>query len=73
MHPRARIPASNWMLEFTVQAQNPLVLSVVNPKVVPRAIMFVCGMLAAPGTRRHSTSSMRARRPQVLAAVARRS
>jgi len=42
-------PASNWMLEFTVPAQNPLVLSVVNPKVIPRGIMFVCGMLAAPG------------------------
>ena len=42
-------PASNWMLEFTVLGQNPLVLNVVNPKVLPRGVMFVCGMMAAPG------------------------
>jgi len=40
---------SNWMLEFTVPGQNPLVMNVVNPKVLPRAVMFVCGMMAAPG------------------------
>jgi hypothetical protein len=42
-------PASNWMLEFTVPGPNPLVLNVVNPKAVPRAVMFVCGLMAAPG------------------------
>ncbi len=41
-------PGSNWMLEFTVPGQNPLTMNVVNPKVLPRAIMFVCGMLPAP-------------------------
>ncbi len=42
-------PTSNWMLEFTVPGPNPLVVDVVNPKAIPRAVMFVCGMLAAPG------------------------
>jgi hypothetical protein len=42
-------PASNWMLEFTVPGPNPLVMNVVNPKAVPRAVMFVCGLQAAPG------------------------
>ena len=42
-------PNSTWMLEFTVPGTNPLVLNVVNPKVLPRAAMFICGMLAAPG------------------------
>jgi hypothetical protein len=42
-------PASNWMLEFTVPGPNPLVMNVVNPKVLPRAVMFVCGLMAAPG------------------------
>lgn len=46
---RRNDPQSNWALEFTVPSQSPLVLNVVNPKVLPRAIMFVCGMLAAPG------------------------
>jgi hypothetical protein len=39
---------SNWALEFTVLGPNPLVLSAVNPKSVPRAVMLVCGMSAAP-------------------------
>lgn len=42
-------PASNWLLEFTVPGSNPLVMNVVNPRVLPRGIMFICGMLAAPG------------------------
>jgi hypothetical protein len=42
-------PASNWMLEFTVPGSNPLVVNVVNPKALPRAVMFVCGLVAAPG------------------------
>jgi hypothetical protein len=42
-------PASNWMLEFTVPGANPLVVNVVNPKSVPRAIMFICGLAASPG------------------------
>ncbi len=41
--------ASNWMLDFTVPGPNPLVVNVVNPKSIPRAIMFVCGLAAAPG------------------------
>ncbi len=40
--------ASNWALEFTVAGPSPLVLSAVNPKSVPRAVMLVCGMSAAP-------------------------
>jgi hypothetical protein len=40
--------ANNWNVEFTITGGNPLVLSVVNPKSVPRAVMFVCGMLVAP-------------------------
>lgn len=42
-------PSSNWMLEFTVPGPNPLVVNVVNPKAVPRAVMFVCGLAPAPG------------------------
>ena len=41
--------SSNWMLEFTVPGPNPLVVNVVNPKAVPRAVMFVCGLMPAPG------------------------
>ncbi|HEX3836087.1 MAG TPA: DUF2299 family protein [Steroidobacteraceae bacterium] len=40
--------ASNWALEFTISGPNPLVLSAVNPKSVPRAVMLVCGLSAAP-------------------------
>jgi hypothetical protein len=40
--------ASNWALEFTIAGPNPLVLSAVNPKSVPRAVMVVCGLSAAP-------------------------
>jgi hypothetical protein len=40
--------ASNWALEFTIAGANPLVLSAVNPKSVPRAVMVVCGLTAAP-------------------------
>jgi hypothetical protein len=40
--------ASNWALEFTIAGPNPLVLSAVNPKSVPRAVMLVCAMTAAP-------------------------
>ena len=41
-------PASNWMIELTVPGSNPLVVNVVNPKALPRAIMFVCGLVASP-------------------------
>src|ERR1700722_17919084 len=47
--PRRSDPASNWMLEFTVPGANPLLINAVNPKALPRAIMLVCGMKAAPG------------------------
>jgi hypothetical protein len=40
--------ASNWALEFTIAGPNPLVLSAVNPKSVPRAVMLVCGLSASP-------------------------
>jgi hypothetical protein len=40
--------ASNWALEFTILGPNPLVLSAVNPKSVPRAVMLVCGLASAP-------------------------
>jgi hypothetical protein len=40
--------ASNWALEFTIAGPSPLVLSAVNPKSVPRAVMIVCGLSAAP-------------------------
>jgi hypothetical protein len=40
--------ASNWALEFTIAGPNPLVLSAVNPKSIPRAVMLVCGLTAAP-------------------------
>lgn len=40
--------ASNWALEFTIAGPNALVLSAVNPKSVPRAVMLVCGLSAAP-------------------------
>jgi hypothetical protein len=40
--------ASNWALEFTIAGASPLVLSAVNPKSVPRAVMLVCAMTAAP-------------------------
>ncbi len=40
--------ASNWAVEFSIAGPNPLVLSAVNPKSVPRAVMLVCGMSAAP-------------------------
>ena len=40
--------ASNWMLEFTVPGPNPLVVNVVNPKAIPRGVMFVCGLQASP-------------------------
>lgn len=39
---------NNWNVEFTVTGPNPLILNVVNPKTVPRAVMLVCGMLVAP-------------------------
>jgi hypothetical protein len=39
---------NNWNLEFTIVGPNALVLNVVNPKSLPRAIMFVCGMAPAP-------------------------
>jgi hypothetical protein len=40
--------ASNWALEFTIAGPNPLVLSAVNPKPLPRAVMLVCGISSAP-------------------------
>jgi hypothetical protein len=40
--------SNNWNLEFSIVGPNPLVLNVVNPKSLPRAIMFVCGMAPAP-------------------------
>ena len=40
--------SSNWSLEFTVVGPNPLVLSAVNPKSVPRGVMLVCGLTSAP-------------------------
>jgi hypothetical protein len=40
--------ASNWALEFTIAGPNPLVMSAVNPKSVPRALMLVCALTAAP-------------------------
>ncbi|HEY6457686.1 MAG TPA: DUF2299 family protein [Steroidobacteraceae bacterium] len=40
--------ASNWALEFTIAGPNPLVLSAVNPKSIPRAVMVVCALSAAP-------------------------
>src|SRR5580658_3195384 len=33
-----------WNLEFVVTGSNNLVMNVVNPKSIPRAIMLVCGM-----------------------------
>ena len=41
-------PGNNWNLEFTVSGASQLVISCVNPKSIPRAIMLVCGMAAAP-------------------------
>jgi hypothetical protein len=38
-----------WNVEFTIAAGNsPLVIGIVNPRALPRAIMFVCGLAAAP-------------------------
>ena len=39
---------NNWNVEFSIVGPNSLVLNVVNPKTLPRAIMFVCGMAPAP-------------------------
>jgi hypothetical protein len=41
--------ANNWNLEFTVNGGTTLVINVVNPKTLPRAIMIVCGMMVVPG------------------------
>ena len=46
--PRCGDAVNNWNLEFIVTGPNPLILNVVNPKQVPRAVMLVCGMLVAP-------------------------
>jgi hypothetical protein len=35
---------NNWNLEFTVSGANTLIMNLVNPKSLPRAIMLVCGM-----------------------------
>jgi hypothetical protein len=40
---------NTWALEFTIAAgAGPLAIAVVNPRALPRAIMFVCGLAAAP-------------------------
>jgi hypothetical protein len=40
---------NNWNVEFTIAAgTSPLAIAVVNPRSIPRAIMFVCGLAAAP-------------------------
>ncbi|HEV2700700.1 MAG TPA: DUF2299 family protein [Steroidobacteraceae bacterium] len=44
---------NNWNIEFTVAGSTTLVMNVVNPKSIPRAIMVVCGMSPVPG---HVTS-----------------
>jgi hypothetical protein len=40
---------NNWNLEFTVAGSTTLIVNVVNPKALPRAIMIVCGMQIVPG------------------------
>jgi hypothetical protein len=40
---------NNWNLEFTVNGSTTLVVNVVNPKSLPRAVMLVCGMQIVPG------------------------
>jgi hypothetical protein len=40
---------NNWNLEFTVAGSTTLVVNVVNPKAIPRAVMIVCGMQIVPG------------------------
>ncbi len=40
---------NNWNVEFTIAAgTSPLAIAVVNPRTIPRAIMLVCGLAAAP-------------------------
>lgn len=40
---------NNWNLEFTVTGSNTLIMNVVNPKSIPRAVMLVCGMSPVAG------------------------
>ena len=40
---------NNWNVEFTIAAgTSPLAIACVNPRPLPRAIMLVCGLAAAP-------------------------
>lgn len=40
---------NTWNIEFTVAAgTGPLAIAIVNPRPLPRAIMFVCGLAANP-------------------------
>jgi hypothetical protein len=42
-------PVNAWNVEFTIAAgTSPLAIAIVNPRPLPRAIMFVCGLAAAP-------------------------
>ncbi len=49
LEPTARADAgpNNWNLEFTVPGPNPLVINVMNPKVIPRGVMLMCGLFSA--------------------------
>jgi hypothetical protein len=44
---------NNWNLEFTITGSSNLIMNLVNPKTIPRAVMMVCGM--SPGAA-HLTS-----------------
>jgi hypothetical protein len=39
---------NNWHIQFQTGGVNAFTISCVNPKALPRAIMLVCGMVAAP-------------------------
>jgi hypothetical protein len=39
---------NNWHVQFQTGGINAFTISCVNPKALPRAIMLVCGMVAAP-------------------------
>ena len=41
-------PNSNWHIQFTIAGPNAFAISCINPKMLPRAVMLVCGMVPAP-------------------------